>query len=126
MLRAALFVLVFVTLTVCFSHAYGGHKWRKMLEDRDNVDETKLSSHKMTCWKNEEYVDCGPEPKCEISCYNRFNPPKCALHHRALCNFPRCLCKNGFVRDDQRNCIPSQECPKYRKHKAILFGKSSL
>ena len=54
------------------------------------------------CKENEEYTTCGP---CEKTC-EELNP---------ICTFDckvGCLCKNGFVRDVDDNCILAKDCRK--------------
>uniref|UniRef100_A0A0N4XLW2 TIL domain-containing protein n=1 Tax=Nippostrongylus brasiliensis TaxID=27835 RepID=A0A0N4XLW2_NIPBR len=64
------------------------------------------------CSVREYHVICGPEKHCDKSCDNMYSPPNC-YHDPNLpkCYFPRCLCKDGFVRDERGYCVWEHECP---------------
>lgn len=78
------------------------------------------------CQKHEHHLICGPERHCDKTCDNMFrymwlsnpsnpsisSPPMCVntLHH-AKCYFPRCVCNDGYVRDENGICIRPSHCP---------------
>ncbi|CAI2345951.1 unnamed protein product [Caenorhabditis sp. 36 PRJEB53466] len=64
------------------------------------------------CQKHEHHLICGPERHCDKTCDNMFSPPQCVntLHH-AKCYFPRCVCNDGYVRDEHGLCIRPSHCP---------------
>lgn len=64
------------------------------------------------CSTREYHVTCGPEKHCDKSCDNMYSPPNC-FHDpdTPKCYFPRCLCKEGFVRDAHGFCVYEHECP---------------
>lgn len=52
---------------------------------------------------NTEFSFCGSP--CEATCANRH--PICPL----VCK-RGCFCKNGYIRDNVKRCIPESACPK--------------
>lgn len=64
------------------------------------------------CGPREHFVRCGPERHCDRSCENMYSPPHCVHNpHHPKCYFPRCLCKEGFLRDENGRCIRPSRCP---------------
>ncbi|EFO91595.1 hypothetical protein GCK72_006124 [Caenorhabditis remanei] len=64
------------------------------------------------CQKHEHHLICGPERHCDRTCENLFSPPHCENHlHHAKCFFPRCVCNDGYVRDENGLCIRPSHCP---------------
>ncbi|CAB3411149.1 unnamed protein product [Caenorhabditis bovis] len=65
-----------------------------------------------SCEAHEHYLTCGPETHCDLTCDNFFSPPNCVnvLTH-AKCWHPRCVCNDGYVRDDDGKCIRPSRCP---------------
>lgn len=60
------------------------------------------------CKSNEDFDECAIDSKCRKTCENRKNPPKnCDKSCR-----PDCLCKSGFVLNNDGNCIKADKCPK--------------
>lgn len=68
----------------------------------------KASEYCRMCPVNEYYSDCGivPEPTCQ-------NP---ALQGNQT--QPKCVCKGGYYRDYDGNCVLPQQCPSkfYKKY----------
>ncbi|VDN52246.1 unnamed protein product [Dracunculus medinensis] len=68
--------------------------------------------NRLDCRTHERFVRCGPEPHCEMSCENLFSPPHChTIENHPKCYYPRCICKNGFVRNKEGFCIREWRCP---------------
>ncbi|CAJ0961977.1 unnamed protein product, partial [Mesorhabditis belari] len=64
-----------------------------------------------SCGPREHHVKCGPEKHCEKSCENLYSPPNCEHDMtNPKCYFPRCLCNDGFVRDENGRCIRPSKC----------------
>uniref|UniRef100_A0A1I7Y7L5 TIL domain-containing protein n=1 Tax=Steinernema glaseri TaxID=37863 RepID=A0A1I7Y7L5_9BILA len=64
------------------------------------------------CGEN-EYFDSRSCSTCDPSCRDKDLASPC----EDLCYPPRCLCKAGFLRDDERRCIPATECPEVGEYK---------
>uniref|UniRef100_A0A1I7Y843 TIL domain-containing protein n=1 Tax=Steinernema glaseri TaxID=37863 RepID=A0A1I7Y843_9BILA len=62
------------------------------------------------CGEN-EYFDSRSCSGCDPTCKEKD------LTCKDLCFPPRCLCKAGFLRDDERRCIPATECPEVGEYK---------
>lgn len=60
------------------------------------------------CGLNEIQVKCAPRLSCQPSC----NEPKGKLCPRRFCDLNGCICKDGFLRDNNNNfqCINSTQC----------------
>ncbi|XP_022128402.2 venom serine protease inhibitor-like [Pieris rapae] len=72
-----------------------------------------------TCEENEIYAEChlcGPE-----RCSQLGFPAPCG---GTACT-PRCVCIDGFVRDDDGKCIPKMECPSCGGDKNAITGCSN-
>ncbi|VDN07362.1 unnamed protein product [Thelazia callipaeda] len=67
---------------------------------------------RLDCRAHENYVRCGPEPHCEMSCDNLYSPPHCyhAKNH-PKCYYPRCICSKGFIRNRIGFCVREWKCP---------------
>ncbi|PAV84503.1 hypothetical protein WR25_25252 [Diploscapter pachys] len=64
------------------------------------------------CTHLEVHMRCGPEKYCEKSCENMFSPPNCINSlTNPKCYYPRCVCKEGYVRDEKGKCIKPHKCP---------------
>ncbi|UJR14346.1 hypothetical protein I4U23_001342 [Adineta vaga] len=57
------------------------------------------------CSTNEKKVDCAREISCQATC----DEPKGKLCPR-MCSLVACECLDGYVRDDNLNCIPIAQC----------------
>lgn len=72
----------------------------------------------MECKQNEEFRDCGNG--CgDLTCKSKFancNGRRCVSH---LCAVD-CFCKEGFVRNDDWECIPVEECPENSKSQEFI------
>ncbi|CAL2033305.1 unnamed protein product [Caenorhabditis brenneri] len=64
------------------------------------------------CQKHEHHLICGPEKHCDLTCENLFSKPNCidVLTH-SKCWHPRCVCNDGYVRNDAGVCIRATHCP---------------
>lgn len=56
---------------------------------------------------NQDYDDCGTA--CPITCKNMHDPPMC----KAMCQ-QGCICKKGFVLNDNGDCIDPKKCCRKR------------
>ncbi|RVE52844.1 hypothetical protein evm_002501 [Chilo suppressalis] len=64
-----------------------------------------------TCPAGEEYCDC-PEASCEPVTCDEVGYPKPNCGNISLCSCkPRCVCKDGKVKDKTGKCVPLKECP---------------
>ncbi|CAH2992095.1 unnamed protein product [Chilo suppressalis] len=64
-----------------------------------------------TCPAGEEYCDC-PEASCEPVTCDEVGYPKPNCGNISLCSCkPRCVCKDGKVKDKAGKCVPRKECP---------------
>ena len=64
-----------------------------------------VASNSSNCDVNEQQVDCAPEETCQPSCSAIFGKP-CPR----MCSERSCMCKSGFIRDDNLTCVPFSEC----------------
>ena len=98
-----LLIVLLATVVTSNEHRRRRHPRRK--------DYRKIRSA-ADCGPHEEFTTCGPEPHCEISCDNLFSPPRCqADFTNPRCYYPRCICKEGYVRDsDGRRCVAEWRC----------------
>ncbi|CAK1544139.1 unnamed protein product [Leptosia nina] len=60
------------------------------------------------CPENEEYIKCDLEV-CWKNCADLKNPPPCPSI-AAGCYSPACVCKSGWMRNDEGVCIPYEKC----------------
>ncbi|GFQ99650.1 zonadhesin, partial [Trichonephila clavata] len=58
------------------------------------------------CPKNSKYDKCGAYPSCQKTCENYDKIIPCPL----ICK-SGCICKKGFVKGPDGECIPIDECP---------------
>uniref|UniRef100_A0A914W652 BPTI/Kunitz inhibitor domain-containing protein n=1 Tax=Plectus sambesii TaxID=2011161 RepID=A0A914W652_9BILA len=116
-MRSAPLLLVFIALFLAFFEATQGANVfnRHKKQSRGGVNERQSETTRLDCWDNEHFVSCGPEAQCEVTCENRHNPPRCR-RPQFECNFPRCVCNNGYVRGPNRRCIRPDECTNVRPH----------
>ncbi|GFT53006.1 hypothetical protein NPIL_616831 [Nephila pilipes] len=66
--------------------------------------ECQMPPQMQICGLNEEYKECGTA--CPATCLN-FNKPRICID---LCR-PGCFCVDGFVRNDQGECVAPSQCP---------------
>ncbi|KAH7699620.1 tetratricopeptide repeat protein 26-like protein, partial [Aphelenchoides avenae] len=72
---------------------YYGKKHSKRMEHHDRRVKSALD-----CRAHERFVSCGPEPHCEKSCSNLYNPPSCQFDvDNPKCAYPRCICRDGYL-----------------------------
>ncbi|TMS34165.1 hypothetical protein L596_001805 [Steinernema carpocapsae] len=63
------------------------------------------------CKAHEHYVTCGPEDRCEMTCDNLFNPPRCEYDpYDPNCFYPKCVCNDGYARDIYGRCVAIEDC----------------
>uniref|UniRef100_A0A2A4J0S7 TIL domain-containing protein n=1 Tax=Heliothis virescens TaxID=7102 RepID=A0A2A4J0S7_HELVI len=61
------------------------------------------------CTKENEFYDCGA--LCDNVCatLTTQNRTNCKLWNPRCVR--KCYCKDGYARDDNKNCVPVEECP---------------
>ncbi|KAG5897227.1 hypothetical protein JTB14_023646 [Gonioctena quinquepunctata] len=64
------------------------------------------------CQENEQFIHCTSACMEIPTCQNRFPRNPGGLGCTAVC-VPRCLCKSGFLKDENlHKCVPIAKCPK--------------
>uniref|UniRef100_A0A914XHC3 TIL domain-containing protein n=1 Tax=Plectus sambesii TaxID=2011161 RepID=A0A914XHC3_9BILA len=125
-MRSAPLLLVFIALFLSFFEAtQGANVFNRHKKSRGSVNERQSETTRLDCWDNEHFVSCGPEAHCEVTCENRHNPPRCR-RPQFECNFPRCVCNNGYVRGPNRRCIRPDECTNVRPHSPQVARADSM
>lgn len=56
---------------------------------------------------NEVFTECGPVDYCEATCRD---PDLIAVACPRIC-VQKCVCNDGFLRDDDGNCVEKNSCP---------------
>ncbi|XP_070494605.1 zonadhesin-like [Chironomus tepperi] len=68
------------------------------------------------CGKNEQYSECGANG-CQSTCANPTLNQVC----RATC-IAGCICNEGYLRDENNNCVKAEECPNSQCKKFEIFS----
>ncbi|GFR05007.1 hypothetical protein TNCT_498982 [Trichonephila clavata] len=77
------------------------------------------SSPEEICKENEEYLSCGSAcpPTCSNSGKNEICTTQCVSG---------CFCKEGFVKNDQGECVKLEECPENGNEPSKECGKDEI
>ncbi|KAI6226218.1 TIL domain-containing protein [Aphelenchoides fujianensis] len=72
----------------------------------------RYANSPLDCEAHEEFLRCGPEAHCDLTCENFMNPPNCQMDYdNPKCWFPRCVCVEGFARlHSGGHCVPESVC----------------
>uniref|UniRef100_A0AC34RAQ4 TIL domain-containing protein n=1 Tax=Panagrolaimus sp. JU765 TaxID=591449 RepID=A0AC34RAQ4_9BILA len=116
-MKFSLFVILLM-IFVIISSTEAGERRRRFQRHQRRKDYRKIRSS-ADCGPHEKFTICGPEPHCEISCDNLFSPPRCQGDYtNPRCYYPRCICEEGYVRDnDGRRCIAEWRCKIENHHR---------